>query len=122
MQEAYRPRYINYSTRPGPTGWGGGVYPRWSTPLAGVPPGQVRWGVPSHRGTPTASYPTLGAPPAGVPLQLDLAGVPSHLDLAGVPPQVWTDRMMDRHVSKHYLPVILRTRSVISKGQQRAKI
>ena len=29
----------------------------------------------------------------------------------GYPP-LWTDRLMDRHVSKHYLPVVLRTRAV----------
>ena len=27
-------------------------------------------------------------------------------------PSLWTDRWMDRHVSKHYLPVVLRTRAV----------
>ena len=32
----------------------------------------------------------------------------------GYPPPLWTNRWMDRHVSKHYLPVVLRTRVVIS--------
>ena len=31
----------------------------------------------------------------------------------GTPPPPWTDKWMDRHVSKHYLPVVLRTRAVI---------
>ena len=66
-----------------------------------------------------------GVPPIrpGYPPPLDLAGVPPPLDLAGVYPlPIWTwpgylappprCGQTDRHVSKHNLPVVLRTRSV----------
>ena len=88
----------------------------------GVPPSQVWWGVPE------VGYPLAGVPPSRGYLPpsrgstpptrsngLDLAGVPPWLDLAGVPAPtrcVQTDWCMNRHVWKHYLPVVLRTRSV----------
>ena len=84
-------------------------YLRWGTPI-GVPPWPCLMGRYLRWGTPQQGYP----PPAGpgwVPLPC--------LDLAGVPPPPWCgqtdgwmDGWMDRHMWKHYLPVILRTRSV----------
>ena len=102
--------------------WPGGGFLRWGTPLPGlmgvpkvgyplsgyplarsdggtqggvppvrVPPGQVWWGYPPAGpgwGTPLLPGPGQGTPPPGV------------------------DRQMDRHESKHNLPVVLRTRSV----------
>ena len=119
-----------------------GGYPRWGTPLPGYPParsdgGYPRWGTP-HQGTPQpgpmggtqGGVPPcriwLGYPPPGpgwgtsLP-HLDLARAPPNLDLARVPPlpgpglgtpPLGVDRQKDRHVSKHNLPVVLRTRSV----------
>ena len=89
-------------------------YSRWGTPLAGVPPSQVWWGVPQwflpQPGLTGGTWGGVNYRPGGVPPWL---GYPP-LDLAGVPPPV--DRQMDgwmeRHVWKHYLPVVLRTRSV----------
>ena len=87
--------------RPGPGGT-----PPW------VPPGWTWLGYP-----PPPSWTWLGYPP-----QLDLAGItPPARSSWGTPPS-WTwlgyppppvDRQMDRHVSKHNLPVVLRTRSVM---------
>ena len=97
--------------------WLGG-YPTWvppsqGTPLAGYPPHQ---GTPSWQGTARPGYPPSGYPPcldlAGYPLQLPrgiLGNVAKHYGI-WVPPRGQTDR----HVSKHYLPVILRTRAVIN--------
>ena len=78
----------------------------------GYPPPQpgLTEGVPPHWGTPPGQV--LGGvtrPPPG----LDLAGVPPPPPGPGwgtppPPPGV------DRHVSKHYLPIVLRTRSVIN--------
>ena len=77
---------------------------------------------------PPADWPPL--PPAGLtPLLAGLtpppAGLtppgwtdpPPRLDWPSPPPSwtdlpLWTDRWKDRHVSKHYLPVVLRTRAV----------
>ena len=105
--------------------------PNWVPPQARVPP--------LGGGTPRPGYPPWpGYPPSqGTPPRLDLAGYPPagpgrvpppwlpHGILAkcckalwdmGTPPPLWTDRIMDgwkdRHVSKHYLPVVLRTRAV----------
>ena len=77
---------------------GGGGTPNWGTPcpdLAGWYPHPCRGG-----GCP---HPCQGSP------HLDLAGVSPCLDLTGVPPCGQTIR----HVSKHNLPVVPRTRSVI---------
>ena len=89
-------------------------------PLARVPP---RPGYPpswTWQGTPPPAGPGRVPPPP----QLDLAGYPPWLPhgILGnvakhygiwVPLPLWTDRWMDRHVSKHYLPVVLRTRAVM---------
>ena len=70
----------------------------------------------------SSTPPEVGYPPAGYPRPGPTGGYPSWgMPRQGYPPagpgwgtpQVWTDRMMDRHVSKHYLPVVLRTRSVM---------
>ena len=95
MQEAYRPPCSDYSF----------CCPNW---------------VPPRQGTPLPGYPPAGYPP---PPRLDLAGyhppvsAPWHSGKCckalwdmGTPP--WTDRWKDRRVSKHYLPVVLRTRAV----------
>ena len=106
------------------------------------PPKKTKSSYVNARGTPTAAYQVLhllfcvrGGTPAveGTPCQGSYHGVPPvwtwlgylpHLDLAGgTPPPLarWgtpcgqTDGWMDRHVSKHYLPVVLRTRSVTIK-------
>ena len=100
---------------PGPDLAGG--YPLAGTPLLGYPPILTYPGqVPPGWGTPLAG-PDWSTPlPArwGTP-QLDLASTP-HTGPGGVlnppPPCGQTDGWMDRHVWKHYLPVILRTRSV----------
>ena len=132
-QEAYRPRCSKYSL----------CCPNWvpPPPQPGYPPSQ---GTLPGQGTPPAgSPPSQGTPPARVPPQLDLAGYPPSQGTprqgtsppARVPPQLphgilgnvakhygiwvpplWTDRLMDRRVSKHYLPVVLRTRAVIRKN------
>ena len=101
--------------------------PGWGTPIQTWP------GYPPSRPGQT----TQGTP------HLDLAGLPPPLDLARAPP-VWTwlgyplsgpgqgthpylhlarvstcgqtDGWMDRHVSKHYLPVVLRTPAVINRS------
>ena len=100
-------------------------YPRQGFPLAGFPPGRV----PPQQGTPPGRVlPRQGTSPAGYPPpQLDLAGNPPpdvypmafwvmlHSIMGyGYPPPLWTDRWKDRHVSKHYFPVVLRTRAAIT--------
>ena len=135
MQEAYCPPCIEYSlccpTWVPPLSWpGGGTMPGGvpdqgtppaGYPLAGYPPaGYPLAGYPSPRqGTPPAGY-----PPSRVPPRLDLAGYPPGVcPMAfwemlqsimgyGYPPPPWKDRWKDRRVSKHYLPVALRTRAV----------
>ena len=90
--------------------WGGGGYPCLGTPIE---PG---WGTPPHQNWLGYPPPWLGVSDlAGVPPcpVLDGWGYPHWLDLTGVtppPPRGQTDR----HVSKHNLPVVLRTRSVIN--------
>ena len=97
-----------------------------SVVLTGYPPPRS-WpgpgGVPSRQGTP----PPAGYPPAGYPPWLDLAGYPPpclpHGILGNVakhygiwvPPCGQTDGWKDRRVSKDYLPVVLRTRAVITE-------
>ena len=116
--------------------------PAWTA--RGIPPA-VYWVLLllSYLGTPPPPGLTWGGtwpgyPPAGYPPRLDLAGYPPKLDLTGYPPfpgvcpmafwemlqsimgygcpPLWTDRLMDRRVSKHYLPVVLRTRAVTRKA------
>ena len=102
-----------------------GVTCGWVSPWQGYPQ-------PGLMGVPEVGYPLArseGLPKVGYPLarwgipKLDLAGVPPIgpgqgttpiWTWLGSPPQVWTDRWMDGHVSKHNLPVVPRTRSVIN--------
>ena len=96
MQEAYRPQCIKYylvgyplvrvPPHPGLMGRGVPIGTHWGTPLS-----QVQWGVPE------VGYPPPGPGSSTPPPHLDLAQVPSPL-------LVWTDRWMDRRVSKHNLP------------------
>ena len=142
-QEAYRMPCIEYSfccptwvlPPHADLAMGGGTWP--GSPLAGYPPWldlagyspNLTWsgGVPDQ-GTPP--------PPSRVPPQLDLAGYPPPAGPGRVPPPgvcpmaFWemlqsimgygcppcgqTDGWKDRRVSKHYLPVVLRTRAVIN--------
>ena len=102
-QEAYRPRRIKYSIcfpKWGQVRWG---YPKWGTHEQGVP--QAR----SDRG-----YPRWVTSQQGYPLGWTWLGYslprPGRGTLLGVDRQI--DGWMDRHVWKHYLPVVLRTRSV----------
>ena len=105
----------------------GRVPPRQGTPLAGYPPGWVppRQGTPPGRVPPTRVPPHQGTPPAGYPSRLDLAGYPPPAapwhsgkcckalwDMGTPPVNRQIDGWMDRCVSKHYLPVVLRTRAV----------
>ena len=117
------------------------VPPARVPPWPGYPPGWTWQGTPPARDPPGWTW--QGTPPAGpgrvppwpgYPPGLDLAVYPPWLDLAGYPPwlphgilgnvakhcgiwvpPLWTDRLMDRRVSKHYLPVVLRTRAVKRK-------
>ena len=97
-----------------------GGYPTWD-PLAGYPPAGYPPGrVPPGQGTPIpplAGYPLAG--PGRAPPRLDLAGYPPRLThgiLGNVAKHygIWVPPcgQTDRHVSKHYLPVVLRTRAV----------
>ena len=126
--------------------WGGGTpsqvqmgYPisDWGTPCPDLGWGTPLWTWLGYLHLDLARVPPIWTWP-GYPPHPHLAGVPPpHLDLAGVPPihtwleysspsrpgwgtppppSLWTDRWMDRHVSKHYLPVVLRTRAVIIAG------
>ena len=73
----------------------------WISPQLGTLPGA---------GVPLLGYPLAWeTPPAGVPPGFTCLGVPPWLDMAGEHPLC---RQTDRHVSKHNLPVVLRTRSV----------
>ena len=126
-QEAYRPRRIKYSI----------CFPKWGTPGRVAPQaglmGDLRWGTPSGRvppwpglmggGTRGGVLPGRVPPLTGVPPgqvwwgvnKVDLAGVPSPgwTWLGYPPPHGQTDGWMDRHMWKHYLPVLLRTQSVM---------
>ena len=95
----------------------------WSQyPPAGYPP-VLTWPLPGY------------TPPAGYPPHPDLARAgsdrvpPSVCPMAfwemlqsimgyGYPP-LWTDRWKDRRMSKHYLPIVLRTRAVINLIQNK---
>ena len=74
-----------YLTRvpPHPDLAGGGGYLTRVPPQQGTPPVSAPW----HSGKCCKALWDMGTP-------------------------LWTDRLMDRHVSKHYLPVVLRTRAV----------
>ena len=80
-------------------------------PGLGVYPGYPPLGYPC----PGSGVPPLGYLSIGVPLSW-LGGYPGY-PLSGYPPcrgtPLGVDRQKDRHESKHNLPVILRTRSVI---------
>ena len=138
-QEAYRPPCSKYSLCcpnwvPPQAGYPPGqgtplarVPPRAGYPLGRVPPARVPpRGYPPARVPPGQGTPRQGTPPARVPPQLDLAGYPptpaalwhsgkccKALWDTGTPPCGQTDWWMDRRVSKHYLPVVLRTRAVM---------
>ena len=134
-QEAYRPPCSKYSLCcpnwvPPPAR----VSPQPGYPLARVPPSRVPPArVPPNQGTPPARVPPRpGYPPGqGTPLAREppQAGpgrvppppaAPWHSGKCckalwdmGTPPCGQTDWWKDRRVSKHYLPVVLRTRAVI---------
>ena len=121
--------------------WEGG-HPRWDTPCQSIPLARSNGvgGTPAKSdrvGVPEVGYPPAEVPPSRVPPAWTWLGYPPtwtwpgyspgwtwlgyppNLNLAGVPPlgvdrqtDGWMDEWMDRHVSKHYLPVVLRTRSV----------
>ena len=130
-QEAYRPPCSDYSfcchnwvPSPPTPSWLQGGYPTWipppaGYPLAGYPPG---WTTPTPLSrvplppgkVPLPGWTWQGTPPGCLPRGI-LGNVAKHYGI-WVPP-LWTDRLMDgwkdRCVSKHYLPVVLRTRAVI---------
>ena len=117
-----RKRHTDRGVSSTPSVTRGGVPPWQGYPLARSDGGYLRWGTPRPGGVPPPAGPGWGTPHwtwLGYPPQSDLAGVPPtppHQTWLGYPPpQVWTDRRMDKHVSKHNLPVVLRTRSVMIK-------
>ena len=127
MQEAYRPWRIKYyrggvvppvgvPSQPGLMGGTqSGVFPSRGTPWPGLRAGYLRWGSPCCWGTPQLRYPRPGpmggVPEVGYPPGWTWLGyLPQPGPGRGTPPGV--DRQMDRHESKHNLPVVLRTRSV----------
>ena len=74
----------------------------WRVPgVPGVPP--IR--VPPRQGTPLPPGPGSGTPPLPAPPPGPRSGMCGQTD-------GWMDGWIDRHVSKYYLPVVLRTRSV----------
>ena len=102
---------------------GGEGVPYLGTPWQGTP----------SRVPPSAGYPPTGYPLAGYLPQLDLVGYPPGVcPMAfwemlqsimgyGYPPPVdrQIDGWKDRCVSKHYLPVVLRTRVVMNETESR---
>ena len=122
-----------------------GGYPRWGTPCWGTPlsgypmswspcPGLVwgypRWGTPNPPlGYPLLRYPPVRVPPSAYPLSgsshqcTPPVRLPPTWTWLGYPPLLGVDRQtdgwMNRHMSKHYLPVVLRMRSV--KTQKRLR-
>ena len=101
-------------------------HPCWVVPHLRYPLSWPGWqGTPSLLGVPHLGYPPiwtwLGYPPSrpgqGTSLSGPGWGTALHLDLARVPPPPqtedrWMDGWMDRHVSKHYPTVVLRTWAV----------
>ena len=96
-----------------------GYPPSRVTPLAGYPPAGYPSRVPPGQGTPQQGTPWQGTPQAGLPPPAGPGRVPPGCPMAfwvmlqsimgyGYPPC----RQTDRHVSKHYLPIVLRTRAV----------
>ena len=113
----------------------GGTLPGYPPSRVPSQPGYPPSRVPPSQGIPhpPARVPPTRVPPlAGYPPRLDLAGYPPAWTWQGIPPAapwhsgkcckaLWdmgtppcrqTKPWMDRHVSKHYLPVVLRTRAV----------
>ena len=121
MQEAYRPLCIEYSfccptwvpPPPHPDLAVGGGVPDPSHPPAGYPPWQ---GTPpswTWQGTPS---PWAGYPPPHWCLPHGILGKcwKTLWNMGNPPPPCGqTDWWKDRRMSKHYLPVVLRTRAVI---------
>ena len=92
--------------------WGGGYPRQGTTPSRGTPSQVWWWGTPCQGYSPSRVPPSRVSPSPGQVWQGGTWGgvTPSrvplpHLDLD-------LDRQMDRHMSKHNLPVVLRTRSV----------
>ena len=104
------------------------------TPLAGYPPGPYLGNPPGKVPPPSRVPPWVGYPPVGYPPSWTWQGTPpgwtwqgtprclphgilgnvaKHYGIWVPPPPCWqTDGWKDRCVSKHYLPVVLRTRAV----------
>ena len=109
-------------TRPGyphPDLAGGGTPPQVPpcVDLAGIPPIRTWLGYPPHQTW--LGYPSPLSGPGRGTSHMDLAGVPPIRPGWGTPPPSGpgsgtppVDGQTDRHVSKHKLPVVLRTRSV----------
>ena len=103
LPEAGYPPPPNWQGVPPWPGLMGGTLPGGTPPW--VPPGQVWWGY-LRWGTPRGG--TGGVPPLAGPGWATSLSEPSQ----GTPPRCG---QTGRHVSKHNLPVVLRTRSVIIK-------
>ena len=85
-----------------------------SVVLTGYPPPWPGGGVPPWQSTPRQGTPPAGpgrVPPPPVSAPWHSGKCCKALWDMGTPP-LWTDRWKDRRVSKHYLPVVLRTRAV----------
>ena len=74
--------------------------PKVGYPLSGYPPSRS-----DGQGVPKVGYPPSGYPlPIRVPPTWTWLGYPPRPGRGYPPPKVWTDRWMDRCVSKHNLP------------------
>ena len=84
----------------------------WGVPYLGNPPGRVPPSWPGLGGYPYWGIPYLGTPPGVCPIAFWVM-LQSIVGYGYPPVDRQIDGWMDRHVSKHYLPVVLRTRAVI---------
>ena len=105
---------VPYLRYPHPDPWSELPHPCWGYPTLGTPLSDLARVPPIRPGQGTSLLDLVGVSP-----QLDLAGVPPHQTWSGYPPSgpgrgTPPPRcgQTDRHVSKHNLPVVLRTRSV----------